>query len=197
MQPVATAYISRDIFDEFLSQPEDSDYGPDDEGAHAAFEAPLNSLIECLNIFGTSSSSGSSQSTRVRRLAGEDNIGTDAAPDETGNGRRAKKDGQNGLRIDQYFGSEKGTAMRLSYGGRGHSLVLLMFVIKYCGVLMNNILTFVSEQKKQTDPQLHVRSIRMTPNHSFSSPSMMRIGESVGFCDCQSLHHTTVFSKLS
>lgn len=102
-----------------------------DDLPNAAFEIQLNALIECMNIFGSSSGSGSSNSAKVRRFLGGDDSDRETGTHDSGNtnGRGSKKDRHDGLRIDQYFGAEKGTGMRMSYGGAGHPLTLLMFVI--------------------------------------------------------------------
>ena len=79
---------------------------------NAAFEIPLNTLIECLNIFGTSSLSATSKTKKWKQTA-EDG-GMDHDDDRTGP-------------LDRYFPSSgKGTAMRMSYEGTGYPLTLHM-----------------------------------------------------------------------
>ena len=98
---------------------------------NAAFEIPLNTLIECLNIFGTagtmnamaavSGSSGgggapsnSKQAKKWRRVDG----------DSDGEGRAG------GRGLEAYFGpGEKRTGMRLSYPGAGYPLTLIMYAL--------------------------------------------------------------------
>jgi cell cycle checkpoint protein len=70
-----------------------------------AFEIPLNTLIECLNLFGTSSLSTTFKAKKWKQNA-EDG-GMDYDNDRTGP-------------LDRYFPSfDKGTAMRMSYEGDG------------------------------------------------------------------------------
>ncbi|KAF7323217.1 hypothetical protein HMN09_00102400 [Mycena chlorophos] len=134
---LGTAYIFADIFDEYTyhseseppinSQP--SDGGDDDDSEdNAAFEIPLNTLIECLNIFGTAGSSGGANGagggryTKWKRGGDSDNEGG-GGDDDDGNDRRKSK----GKGIDQYFGgSDKGTGMRMTYLGSGFPLTLLI-----------------------------------------------------------------------
>ena len=91
---------------------------------NAAFEIPLNTLIECLNIFGTAgpASTNTSNSGKYKKWkkAGEDSDHDD--DDEGGRGRG------NARGIDSYFGggSERRTGLRMSYAGTGYPLTLLM-----------------------------------------------------------------------
>lgn len=79
---------------------------------NAAFEIHLNTLIECLNIFGTPSVSTTSKTKKWKQRA-EDG-GIDHDNDRTGP-------------LDKYFSSpDKGTAMRMSYEGTGYPLTLHM-----------------------------------------------------------------------
>ncbi|KAF9228751.1 Rad1-domain-containing protein [Gyrodon lividus] len=143
---IATSYIYRDHFDEWSYTPDrprpassqlSETSEQDADSSSTTFEIPLTTLIECLNIFGTanmsSSSSGVSKGKRWRR---ED----DASDEDTGDGRghannrrvtwsnNNNRDNANGTnRLDRYFGgSEKRTSMRLSYGGPGYPLTLLL-----------------------------------------------------------------------
>lgn len=131
---VATAYIFADIFDEYVYRSEDELVPPSQDNQsqnsqhpnadNAAFEIPLNTLIECLNIFGTAGASGTSSSNpkfQKWRHADDNNNSDDA--DDRNNSRGGVG------RIDQYFsGSEKRTGMRLSYAGAGYPLTLLVLV---------------------------------------------------------------------
>ncbi|KAK7037464.1 checkpoint clamp complex protein Rad1 [Paramarasmius palmivorus] len=119
---LGTAYVFADVFDEYEYHPEDQEgqsahnkedeevleEDPDEQKA-TAFELPLNTLIECLNIFGTAGGSG------------------DESGDEAdGNGRR-RRQGANGGSLDQFFGrSDKRTSMRMTYMGTGYPLTLLI-----------------------------------------------------------------------
>jgi len=135
----ATAYVNADVFDEYTytqpassnhkrrsqspssSQAENSD--DDQEEENVAFEIPLNTLIECLNIFGTAgtlshSSTHDGKKERKWKRAGD--------ADEGGFGD--EREGTRGP-IDNYFrGSkdEKRTGMRMSFAGAGYPLTLLM-----------------------------------------------------------------------
>ncbi|PSR71197.1 hypothetical protein PHLCEN_2v12929 [Hermanssonia centrifuga] len=143
----ATAYIFSSVFDEYEYQPEAPPPQPSADSSSSAnpppatdvaFEIPLNTLIECLNIFGTAGTSNSnlnpSTKTRQWRKVGEESDGDDQ--DELrGSGASRRRDGRGGGRgggasgngrIDQFFGAEKGTAMRVSYAGPGYPLTLLM-----------------------------------------------------------------------
>jgi len=105
---------------------------------NSAFEIPLTTLIECLNIFGTagpstgnvtSSSDGPRGSGGGGRGGGPGQgqgrgwrkAGDDDASDEEGGDRRRGP-------IEAYFGggSEKRTGMRLSYPGSGYPLSMIM-----------------------------------------------------------------------
>ena len=89
---------------------------------NVAFEIPLNTVIDCLNIFGSAginSSAGGSYKKWKKTEDGSEN--EDGADD----GRQR----QNGTRpIESYFpgGSEKRTGMRLSYAGPGYPLTLIL-----------------------------------------------------------------------
>lgn len=121
---LATAYIFADIFDEYAyhSEVAPSQQSQDDGVDNIAFEIPLNTLIECLNIFGTAGAHSSSTTSGAKRWKkqGEDK-GSDE--EEEGEGVNNKRRG-----IAQYFGtgSEKNTGMRLTYEGAGFPLTLLM-----------------------------------------------------------------------
>jgi cell cycle checkpoint protein len=101
---------------------------------NAAFEIPLNTLIECLNIFGTAGAMNA-----MAAISGSSG-GGGGAPS---NSKQAKKwrrvgdgdsDGEGragGRGLEAYFGpsaGEKGTGMRLSYPGAGYPLTLIMYV---------------------------------------------------------------------
>ena len=107
MDPLATAFVFKDVFEEYAYHPEASQ-----TINNAAFEIHPNTLIECLNIFGTSAISTSSKTKKWKQNA-EDG-GMDYGSDRTGP-------------LDKYFpSSDKGTAMRMSYGGAGYPLTLHM-----------------------------------------------------------------------
>lgn len=89
---------------------------------NAAFEIPLNTLIECLNIFGTAgpaSTTSTAGKYKKWRKAGDD------SDDDDGRSNGANTSGARG--IESYFGgSEKRTGMRMTYVGAGYPLTLLM-----------------------------------------------------------------------
>lgn len=113
---LGTAYVFQDMFEEYTYQPEppqtqSSTPRPRTDTEITAFEIQLNTLLECLNIFGTAGSATSSKTKKWRKNG-----------DDTG-GDNVNDDGP----IDRYFASgEKGTAMRMSYSGSGYPLTLFM-----------------------------------------------------------------------
>ncbi|KAJ7063584.1 Rad1/Rec1/Rad17 [Mycena amicta] len=133
---LGTAYIFADIFDEYTYCSESNAPPPphsqrsdaEEEEDNAAFEIPLNTLIECLNIFGTagnsSAANGPSRYTKWKRT-GEDSDNEGGEEDETARGKNRRRSNAKG--IDQYFGpSDKGTGMRMTYSGSGFPLTLLI-----------------------------------------------------------------------
>ncbi|KAF9501163.1 Rad1-domain-containing protein [Pleurotus eryngii] len=122
---LATAYIFADIFDEYAyhSEAAPSQQSQDDGVDNMAFEIPLNTLIECLNIFGTAGAHPSSTTLGGKRWKKqEEDKGSDEEEGE-GEGANNKRRG-----IAQYFGAgpEKSTGMRLTYEGAGFPLTLLI-----------------------------------------------------------------------
>ena len=115
----ATAFVFKDMFEEYTYHPEApqpaSQPGSDSQQPtinNAAFEIPLNTLIECLNIFGTPSVSTASKTKKWKQ-------NTEDGGMDYGNDRAGP--------LDRYFHpSDKGTAMRMSYGGIGYPLTLRM-----------------------------------------------------------------------
>lgn len=133
-----TAYIFADTFDEYtynseqqLNTPSQGSFASEEsEILNAAFDINLPTLLECLNILGTAGSAGGSlkpneKAHRFHRI-GEDE---DQNEHDEGPSRRTGRNGGGGQasgRLDQYFGSGKGTGMRLSYAGSGYPLTLIM-----------------------------------------------------------------------
>jgi cell cycle checkpoint protein len=114
------------MFDEFNYHPEAPQGGsqqpqsqqhedPQSDNDVTKFEIPLNTLIECMNIFGSSGISATSKSKKWRKK-GHDDGGQDNDDD-----RRTGP-------LHNFFSSEKGTSMRMSYRGSGHPLTLFMSV---------------------------------------------------------------------
>lgn len=106
-----------------------------DEEQRVAFEIPLNTLIECLNIFGTAgplpaaNTAGTGKVARKWRRAGD--------RDEDGE----RDDNERATRgpMDTFFGAgkdDKRTGMRMSFQGPGYPLTLLMWVLAACAVLV-------------------------------------------------------------
>lgn len=131
---LATSYIYPDHFDEWnyvaevppaTSQLSD----PQLNSTATSFEIPLNTLLECLNVYGTGNMALTGNASIHKKWRREDNCSDDELHEERQGGRqRAKKlaAGPANNRIDQYFGggSDKRTRMRLSYVGPGHPLTL-------------------------------------------------------------------------
>ncbi|KAJ6620299.1 Rad1/Rec1/Rad17 [Mycena sp. CBHHK59/15] len=140
---LGTAYVFAGVFDEYTYNselppaPQNSQNSDTEEEDNAAFEIELNTLLECLNIFGTAGPSTSSmtggKTGRYKRWkkTGED---SDQDDDEDsrgrgGRGRHSKENDTSSAKgIDQYFSSnkEKGTGMRMTYAGSGYPLTLLI-----------------------------------------------------------------------
>ena len=99
----------------------------EDESNNAAFEIPLNTFIECLNIFGTAGPN--SGMTGVSGTGGKGHAGRgwhrsngDNADSDHEDGGERRRDG-----IDAFFGGqEKRTSMRMLYLGAGYPLTLTM-----------------------------------------------------------------------
>jgi cell cycle checkpoint protein len=140
----ATAYVFKEIFDEykyhpdinppepepFLNDPDSSQH--EEETYHVALEIPLNTLVECLNIFGTAGVSASSAFQKHKQWRRADDRSDhdrddDHVDDDAPSRNRRGAGGAGGGRIDQYFSSsEKRTGMRLTYAGAGCPLPLIM-----------------------------------------------------------------------
>lgn len=130
--PAATAFVFSHVFDEFVynpdaarpSQPSQDD--DDDEVTTTAFDIPLGTLMDCLNVFGTAGASSTSQKKKKTREDGEDSDGGGGRADRKGKGRADAGDAGGNARLDQWFAPGKGTGMRMSYAGPGHPLTLLV-----------------------------------------------------------------------
>lgn len=155
---LGTAFIFSEVFDEYTYNAEpppraarpqkpkprqkdpnasgtESDSEDEEELDNAAFEIPLNTLIECLNIYGTAGPMNA-----MTAISGSSGGGLGGA---SSNSKQAKKwrragdgdsDGEGragGRGLEAYFGpsaGEKRTGMRLSYPGAGYPLTLIMYV---------------------------------------------------------------------
>ncbi|KAI0648329.1 Rad1/Rec1/Rad17 [Trametes meyenii] len=105
--------------------------GDDDELSATAFEIPLGTLMDCLNVFGTAGlAPGTSQKKKKTRGDGDDSDdgagGGNGRANGKGKGRADADDAGGNARLDQWFAPGKGTGMRMSYAGPGHPLTLLV-----------------------------------------------------------------------
>ena len=192
---LGTAFIFSEVFDEYTyhaepsprvarpQKPRPCQTDPNASGTesdseaeeldNAAFEIPLNTLIECLNIFGTAGPMNA-----IAAISGSSGGG--GAPS---NSKQAKKwrrvgdgdsDGEGragGRGLEAYFGpsaGEKRTGMRLSYLGAGYPLTLIMYVCLCLPSLSNLIQQILIEQKMQLDLRRHVKSPLSIQNLSLS-----------------------------
>ncbi|KAH9890604.1 Rad1-domain-containing protein [Cubamyces lactineus] len=134
----ATAFVFSHVFDEFIYNPDAarpsqrsqlSQNDEDDELTATAFEIPLNTLMDCLNIFGTASLAPGTSQKKKAHEDGDDSDGGRARgerPNGKGKGRADTDDAGGNARLDQWFAPGKGTGMRMSYAGPGHPLTLLV-----------------------------------------------------------------------
>ncbi|KXN88090.1 Cell cycle checkpoint protein RAD1 [Leucoagaricus sp. SymC.cos] len=124
----ATAWIFSDIFDEYTYNPDSLPNDvfiqstQDEDMNSVMFEMPLNTVIDCLNIFGTATSSvgsGGSGGGKRWKKQGE------ATDNESGDENEIHPGGN---RIEPLNAgtSEKHTGMRLTYTGAGYPLTLLI-----------------------------------------------------------------------
>ncbi|EMD34396.1 hypothetical protein CERSUDRAFT_140877 [Gelatoporia subvermispora B] len=123
---IGRAYVVEDMFDEYTYQPEalaSQELGtpPPDVPTNTAFEVRMSVLLDCLNIFGTAGRSDSAAPKHQKMLRRED-----PEPEEDRPARRKGAGSLGNSRIDEFFGAEKGTALRLSYVGPGYPLTLLI-----------------------------------------------------------------------
>ncbi|KAJ7591354.1 Rad1/Rec1/Rad17 [Mycena floridula] len=131
---LGTAFIFADIFDEYEYHPElpqeahasqkSQELENEDEGNNAAFEIPLNTFIECLNIFGTAGGGSAPNASEGKFKRWKDS--DEKSDDDSDGGGKGKKVAKRG--IDQFFGgkSEQRTGMRMSYAGAGYPLTVLL-----------------------------------------------------------------------
>ncbi|KIL68541.1 hypothetical protein M378DRAFT_892613 [Amanita muscaria Koide BX008] len=126
------AFIFATLFDEYAyDQPgsgEDLDSQSND-GDNTAFEIPLNTVIECLNIFGSAGMSMSTSGSYRKWKISDGGSENDDERNEEHDPTKQKKNGTlAGRGIESYFGggSEKRTSMRLSYSGPGYPLTMIL-----------------------------------------------------------------------
>ena len=93
---------------------------------NTALEFPLDTLIECLNIFGSATgfSAGPANNKKKWSKPGVESDDDDNVNEQNGGAGRGRENG----RLDQYFSSKSGksTGMKLSYTGKGYPLTLLL-----------------------------------------------------------------------
>lgn len=119
------------MFDEYKYNPliqedQPSQVSENDADPSTMFEISLDTLLECLNIFGTGFSAISQFALENRKKKS-----WKRESDESGEDRPRRKKGPKGnATLDQYFSSVGGkkTGMRLSYRGAGYPLVLILSV---------------------------------------------------------------------
>ncbi|KAI0737871.1 Rad1-domain-containing protein [Daedaleopsis nitida] len=121
----ATAFVFSHVFDEYIYNPEAAQATQEPEPSQeeieemsTVFEIPLNTLLECLNIFGTAGLAVS------KKKNGNDDDDISGLPRRRDKGKGRADEGNS--RLDQWFAPGKGTGMRMSYPGPGHPLTLLI-----------------------------------------------------------------------
>ncbi|EIN08008.1 Rad1-domain-containing protein [Punctularia strigosozonata HHB-11173 SS5] len=127
---LATAYIFAGMFDEYqyspdVAAPPSQPATPRSTALSAAdvpetiFEVPLNTLVECLNIFGTAGPPPNPNSTKARTAKLKS-----AEDEEGGGGEDRNQRGPLDKFIASASGDAKSTAMRMTFAGLGHPLSL-------------------------------------------------------------------------
>lgn len=123
-----TAFIFSDIFDEYEyhrgdvegegedQRPSEREEGEEDNMECSAFEIPLTTLIDCLNIFGSAGGAMYSNNSKHKRWKHDE----DGGLDEDDGRRRGRTLGS------LLTGPEKKTGMRMSYQGPGYPLTLVL-----------------------------------------------------------------------
>ena len=97
----------------------------EEEEMATAFEIPLHTLMDCLNVFGTAGQAPGA--TSKKKKDGDDDDG----PGGGGGGKKDKGKGRadadaGNARLEEWFAPGKGTGMRMSYAGPGHPLTVLV-----------------------------------------------------------------------
>ena len=118
------AFIQAHVFDEYRFLPNEQQTSSSQEPvvSECKFEVQLNTLIECLNIFGTAGVGATAlakQKSRGWKHSDEDS-------DEPEDGERRRPVKNKGRGINHFFLSDKATGMRMSYNGLGYPLTLSM-----------------------------------------------------------------------
>ncbi|TFK46027.1 Rad1-domain-containing protein [Heliocybe sulcata] len=145
------SYVHSWIFDEYeYNDPDFTQSQSQTQSSQATvvpFEIRLNTLIECLNIFGTAGlSSGSKQQHKKPR----NNIGDDDDDSD--------RDGP----LDKFFqGNTKGTGMRMSYAGAGYPLTLILAESSSGPTATCEITTFDSDPEDRLEVEIDNEDIAL------------------------------------
>ncbi|KAF8626289.1 hypothetical protein AX15_004960 [Amanita polypyramis BW_CC] len=130
---LGTAFIFATLFDEYAflqtGDKETMDDSQADEPDNAAFEIPLNIVIDCLNIFGSAGISSAAGGSYKKWKTTDGESGNDEEGlDDNDKNKQKRNSTHPGRGIESYFGgsSEKRTSMRLSYAGPGHPLRVIL-----------------------------------------------------------------------
>lgn len=129
---IGTAFIFATLFDEFsfhhARSRETAESSQSAEIDNIAFEIPLNTVIECLNIFGSAGISSSAGGSYKKWKMTEDGSENEGGADENDRDKQRRNGTRPARGIESYFGggSEKRTGMRLSYAGPGYPLTLIL-----------------------------------------------------------------------
>ncbi|KAI5124511.1 hypothetical protein M0805_003035 [Coniferiporia weirii] len=125
---LGAAWVVKELFDEFVYTPDET-LQEDGEEHSTVLSFQLNTLLECLNIFGTASGSGGGSQAGHRQVwrRSEESDNEDESKAQR-NGQRKRSQNNGNSRIDSFFyrADGKGTSMRLSYAGEGHPLAMLL-----------------------------------------------------------------------
>ena len=201
---LGTAFIFSEVFDEYTyhaeppsraaKKPKPSQTDPNASGTesdsedgekkeqseeldNAAFEIPLNTLIECLNIFGTAGAMNSVAAiSRSSEGGGASNSKQAKKWRRVGDGDSDDEGRAGGRGLEAYFGfsaGEKRTGMRLSYLGAGYPLTLIMYVYLFSFHFHLIIRQILIEQKMQLDLRRLVKSLLLIQSLSLSSIMIM------------------------
>ncbi|KAF5379886.1 hypothetical protein D9757_007177 [Collybiopsis confluens] len=149
---LGTAYIFSDVFDEFAFHPENPEgqqpsrqAGEEETLYDSAFEIPLNTLLDLLNIFGTASGASSSKSGRFKPLKSHDDESDEQESNAEGDGEGLQQGGKNKKSKAGGVFSDRKTGMRLTYMGPGYPLTLIVTEDASSPIMTCEIATFDAE----------------------------------------------------
>ncbi|KAK2460638.1 hypothetical protein APHAL10511_007108 [Amanita phalloides] len=129
---LGTAFIFATLFDEYAFLHarcgEAMDSSQATEIDNMAFEIPLNTVIECLNIFGSAGMSSSAGGSYKAWKTTDGEPENDEGENDNDRNKQRRDGVRSGRGIESYFGggSEKRTSMRLSYAGPGYPLTFIL-----------------------------------------------------------------------